>query len=360
MMEMFAQINPGCAPVPYLCEPVHDMMVLVTEWNDDDEQLATQVIDGWMDPRVASGLARSVANLHCQDFDPSFNTGIRNTMVSTFSTLHKKLESMIASTDNSRASLLARTMGTNLCQELASNMLFHYENTRDCLVHSDLHVKNILVEREAAKDGTVSIVDWEMAFSGPIGRDLGSFFPFLLCCALAHAISGKQEEALNLLNTIDQIWEEYAEALRQRGKSEDFISYAFRSIIGWCGRFMFLGFYTSGNHTEDFPLADADDKPTLMDSIGVLSLRFMQWGFDSKYVNFDLEDLRRIFADSIWNEMALITTIKATQPTTSSNKSSVVSGLEIFTRFIGVKRLPVLQNNFATGRLMSLTNSFMA
>ena len=322
MMKAFAQIAPSCVPTPYVCEPVEDMMVLVTEWCDDDEQLARQVIDGHLDPRICSVLARSVAKLHCMDFDRDFNTTIRTTMISTFTTLQNKLETMLDATDDSRAALMVQGMGRKNCQKLVDHIQFLYENTRDCLVHSDLHVKNILVERRRntslgenwfGPTGTFSVVDWEMAFAGPVGRDLGTLFPFPLCCALAHALGGNMEGTINLLNALESIWEEYSRGLRDGGKDEEFINHAFRSIIGWCGRFMFLGFYTSGVHVDDFPINNCTDRNLLLDSIGVLALNFMKSGFNSDDDHLTTTQLLQTFRQTIWQEIAFLVSIKAPQ-----------------------------------------------
>lgn len=305
MMKVFAELAPNSAPFPYLCEPMEDMMVLVTEWCENDEQLASQVSKGHLDPRICAGLARSIASLHCADFDPDFNTGIRKTMVSTFDTMQQKLESMHNSTDSSRATAMVQQMGLKECHEIVDTSRWHYLNSRDCLVHSDLHVKNILVEKTTA-NGTFSLVDWEMAFAGPVGRDLGSFFPFLLSCALAHALRGTHKCSSNLMKSIDIIWDAYSEGLRLGGKSQAFIDYAFRSTLGWCGRFMFLGYFTAGSHVEDMPIDSASDKKILMDSFGVLGLTFMRWGFGVGCAEINPAELRRMFKAAVLTEIALL------------------------------------------------------
>jgi len=319
MMKTFAQVAPGCVPTPYLCEPVDDKMVLVTEWCDNDEQLARQVVmDGTLDPRICSKLARSMAKLHCMEFDPNFNTGIRKTMLSTFDTLQNKLIAMLDDTaDDSRAAKLVHELGRQRCKDLVDTIQYHYENTRDCLVHSDLHVKNILVEQTTTNNGSFgptgafSVVDWEMAFAGPIGRDLGTFFPFPLCCALAHALQGNQNATIDLFSKLGFIWEEYASGLREGGKDEAFINYAFRSAIGWCGRFMFLGFYTSGTHMEDFPIDNSADKQLLLDSIGVLGLKFMLWSFDAtESQRLSATELYEQFRYTIWDEVVFLIATK--------------------------------------------------
>jgi 5-methylthioribose kinase len=311
MMQLFADVAPGTAPLPYLCAPVDDMMVLLTEWCDDEVQLANQVVDGRMDFRVCRKLARSIAKLHCQSFDPEFNTEIRQTMLSTFQTLQNKLESMFKSTDNSRATQLVQSMDLKVWTTLVQTIQHHYEHSRDCLVHSDLHVKNILVDRMAmAGNGSFHVVDFEMAFAGPIGRDLGTFYPFLLGCALAHALSGNWEGTYNLLEAVDLIWEEYSSGLRKEGKSQEFVDYAFQSVLGWCGRFMFLGFFTAGTHVADFPVDNKADRAILLDAIGVLGLKLMLLGFDKKCDDIT-SDFHQLFKNTIWTEIESTITLKA-------------------------------------------------
>ena len=79
---MFSELKPGRVVKPYLCIDVQDdMKLLVTQWASGDEQWANQFIDGDIDTRIVPQLADTLATLHCQDFDPQFNTNVRPCML---------------------------------------------------------------------------------------------------------------------------------------------------------------------------------------------------------------------------------------------------------------------------------------
>lgn len=321
MMELFARLAPGHVPTPYVCQPLDEKMILLTQYCKNDEQLSQQLIKGVTDFRVWKGLAKSIAQLHCIDFDPEFNAGIRTTMLPTFKTLGNKLESMLDDIScASRTTKTVQELGQKKCQTLVDNIQYQYLNARDCLVHSDLHVKNILVERMSLNKkghvfgptGAFSVCDWEMGFAGPIGRDLGTLFAFPLCCALSHALNGNIGATCDILDCIELTWEMYAQTLREGGKDESFVGHAFCSIVGWCGRFMFQGFYTSGNHVEDFPVDNEKDKELLLDTVGVFGIKFMHWAFgESDDVIKKSGERFDMFKLSILHEIAIIISLKA-------------------------------------------------
>lgn len=73
-------------------------------------------------------------------------------------------------------------------------------NKSDCLIHSDSHAFNILVEAKPdeqdldlfAPDGTVVICDFEMTSVGPFGRDAGLVLAWPLACMVAHALKNTE------------------------------------------------------------------------------------------------------------------------------------------------------------------------
>ena len=138
------------APVatPYLCVDVQGMKLLVTQWtNHADEQWANQFIDGVVDDRPVQKLAETLALLHCADFDPEFNTNVRPCMLTIFPAMKEKLQELVTLPDGEggRVAELAKSYGKDLCDQIIDANRANYDD-RDCLVHSDAHAFNILVE----------------------------------------------------------------------------------------------------------------------------------------------------------------------------------------------------------------------
>lgn len=57
------------------------------------------------------------------------------------------------------------------------------------------------------------LCDWEMAFCGPIGRDLGVFLAFPLSCVLAHTANTNISDAYKLLNVAKLFLNSYLDAI---------------------------------------------------------------------------------------------------------------------------------------------------
>ena len=169
--------------VPYLCVDVKEMKLLLTQWaSHADEQWANQFIDGIVDDRPVKKLAQTLALLHCSDFDPDFNNNVRPCMRTIFPAMKEKLQELVAlpEGEGGRVAELAKSYGGDVCDRIIDANLANYED-RDCLVHSDSHAFNILVEAKPevstlerfGPNGDVILCDWEMVFAGPIGRDIG-------------------------------------------------------------------------------------------------------------------------------------------------------------------------------------------
>ncbi len=115
------------------------------------------------------------------------------------------------------------------------------------LIHNNLHVFNILVEKkpdcecleEFAEMGKYILIDWEMAISGPMGRDIGEFFGFPVACILAHGLNGHMVAVKSILKIFNQFWMEYADALSERSQlHEECLVGIYRSAIGWAGFYL--------------------------------------------------------------------------------------------------------------------------
>lgn len=174
VMGKMAERTPGCVVAPFACYDIEDegqkMKLLVTEWSKDDEQLCNQFIDGAVDPRIAPKLASTLATLHTIDFDPEFNEQVKPCMLSLFDQMIayvKKTCEELKPKDRTERHMV--TLGPELMLKTVQANLADY-NTRDCLIHSDSHVFNIIVEAKPSieefenfgPNGNFVIVDWEM------------------------------------------------------------------------------------------------------------------------------------------------------------------------------------------------------
>lgn len=152
-----------------------NMKCLVTEWAKADEQLCNQFIDGSVDPRIASKLAKTFTALHTiTDFDPSFNETVKPCMKSMMKDLTKPaaISASKASNPSDRTEVYCSSLGEALVVKIMNSCIADYDN-RDCLIHSDAHAFNTLVEAKPSIEhletfGTNSYVvlcDWEMAMA---------------------------------------------------------------------------------------------------------------------------------------------------------------------------------------------------
>jgi len=311
------------APIatPYLCVDVQkDMKLLVTEWCESDEQWANQFIDGVVDERIVPKLAQTLALLHLADFDPEFNANVRPCMLTVFPAMKDKLKELnsLPAGDGGRVADLAKSYGQDICDEIIDRNLANY-NERNCLVHSDAHAFNILVEKKPdvsslerfGPKGDVVLCDWEMAFAGPIGRDIGLSWSWPLSCLLAHAANGHAYSVDDsFLHIIEQLWDEYSNVLVRKGnKDEAFLCKTYRNCIAWCGWFVFLGTYVLRCQTDFLPIDEAaseEDKDAMFDAIGVLGLKLLHLGYiddEDDDEELMIEDYRDIFRGILLREI---------------------------------------------------------
>jgi len=174
IMKKMTEKTPECVVAPLACFDIEDegqkMKLLVTEWSNADEQLCNQFIDGAVDTRIAPKLARTLATLHTIDFDPDFNEQVKPCMLSLFDQMIayvKKTCNELKPKDRTERQMVI--FGSELMNTIVEGNLADY-NTRDCLIHSDAHVFNIIVEGKPSIEelenfgskGTFVLVDWEM------------------------------------------------------------------------------------------------------------------------------------------------------------------------------------------------------
>ena len=112
----------------------------------------SQWIDGNVDTRTARPFAKSVANLHAQDVATDFNEAVRPCMVSLWPEFASRYKTYLSSNDDSnRFGKALRDLGEARLEFLFQKNLDSY-NTRQCLLHSDLHCFNVLVEKKPDPD----------------------------------------------------------------------------------------------------------------------------------------------------------------------------------------------------------------
>ena len=160
----------GCWDVLYQGQK---MKILVTEWSKGDEQFSNQFIDGSVDPRIAPKIATTVATLHTiTDFDPDFNEQVKPCMEKLLAHMNDVAREASNSEDpKDRTELYCATLGEEVVMKIINANIANYHQ-RDCLIHSDCHAFNILVEAKPSIEklehyagGTMVLCDWEMAMA---------------------------------------------------------------------------------------------------------------------------------------------------------------------------------------------------
>ena len=108
--------------------------------------------------------------LHTIEFDPNFNEQVKPCMLSLFDQVIEYAKNTCEQmTPKDRTEKYMVVLGSDLMQKILQSNLSDY-NTRDCLIHSDSHVFNIIVEAKPSVEelqsfgpkGNLVLVDWEM------------------------------------------------------------------------------------------------------------------------------------------------------------------------------------------------------
>lgn len=305
------------------------MKLLVVQWAEEDEQLSNQFIDGRADTRVASGLAKTVAKLHKMPCDPSFNEDVKGTMISFIIRMQGNIEKLPSKTN--RTGDLAKSMGNDKLAELGAAICAAYE-TQHCLVHSDVHGFNVLVEpkpsierlQDFGEKGTFKLVDWEMAYVGPVGRDIGIMMAFPIACALSHAISGAEDCAKDVLSFIDTFWVSYKLALCSDEDDNGLpgLPDIYRNACIWLSSFL-LFYHIEEIHLEFLPLKKGTkDYDAVRDSLGVLGLRLLSVGCCPSFDNTSLANLEKMYESAISQQLEAMRIAKLQTPSRVRRSSS--------------------------------------
>jgi thiamine kinase-like enzyme len=295
IMKAMAEKTPGSVVAPLACIDIEDegqkMKLLVTEWSKADEQFCNQFIDGSVDPRIAPKLADTLATLHTLEFDPDFNEQVKPCMLSLFdqmiSYVEKTCEEMKPENRTERFMVIN---GKEAMMKVVNASLADY-NTRDCLIHSDAHVFNIICEAKPSieklenfgPEGTFVLVDWEMSMAGPKGRDVGLALSFPIGCMVAHALAGHLEANHSINEYIVTLLDSYMECMAKAGKTEEELASIMRNIPAWTGWFQFLAFYFLECQLIHFPCETEHDRKYVKDAMGVLGLKLFRLAYDTDY-----------------------------------------------------------------------------
>lgn len=309
------------AVTPYFCINVgDDKKLLVTEFSPLDEQAANQFIDGVVDLRVASKLAHSAAALHgVKDVDPNFNSGIAPFCQDLVSLAEEIFFDgfMKKEVDMDRPTSLAQSFGKEMLDQTITKYRKKLE-VADCMIHGDCHVFNMLVGAKPSietlenfsESGDVVIIDWEFSRVGPIGIDVGYMMPFPIAACLTHALNGELSSSESILKFLDTVWDEYLATV----STERELSDVYNSALSFCG-IILLVYYNMGYHMEFLPLDDADVEglTRVKESLGVIGLKFLSWGFGRSdgEVDLTLPELRKMFKVTVTEEMQRLSPIKA-------------------------------------------------
>lgn len=315
IMKTAASIAPDCVVTPLACWDVkHDgqhMKLLVTDWSEGDEQLSNQFCDGIVDPRVAPQIADTLAKLHnIKEFDPDFNELVKPCMLNLFEQMkHIAQEASNTTNPKDRTEAYCASLGEDIVMKIIEANIANYHQ-RDCLLHSDSHAFNTLVEAKPSIEeletfgpkGTVVLCDWEMSMAGPQGRDIGLALSFPVGCLIAHALNGQSEANESIEVFINTIIDTYLSRMEEAGKTPEEIAALLRNIAGWCGWFQYLGCYILGM-VESYPVESDETVGRHRDALGTLGFKFLRLSYDTDYLaaSASTEEVRKIF-NSLWEE----------------------------------------------------------
>lgn len=317
IMSKMADKTPESVVAPLACFDIEDdgqkMKLLVTEWSKSDEQFCNQFIDGVVDPRIAPKLATTLATLHTIDFEPDFNEQVKPCMLSLFDQMieyvRKTCEEM---KPKDRTETHMVVLGSELMLRTVEANLADY-NTRDCLIHSDSHVFNIIVEAKPSieeletfgPNGNFVLVDWEMCMAGPKGRDVGLALSFPIGCLVAHALGGHLDANESINAFIISLLDTYALRMSEAGKTPEEVASIIRNVTGWTGWFQFLAFYFLNVQMVDFPCETEHDRKYVRDAMGVLGLKLLRLSYDTDYFpeGATTEQVKKMFLSLVEEEV---------------------------------------------------------
>ena len=288
-----------------------DSKLLVTEYTTGfDEQLCNQVIEGEVDPRTAQHIGFALADLSTSDEQNAlvdFNRHVAEGYEGCFIHIGETLGKVLADDDDT-SDFKNLLKGSHDVEDLVSKIAASYKR-RDCLVHNDAHVFNILCEGKPPVEhfanfgatGQVRIVDWEQCSYGSIGRDLGILWAFPVASAINLYRLQEADDSDKVLKWIRLTWAHYSSKVRSnlatgRASSSESeidlrLKLALSQSIGWAGTFMLM-MHTMSFHF-DLLSEQEDDVATaeVRSACACLSLLFIDWGFGEEIQSLSTDDM---------------------------------------------------------------------
>ena len=320
IMKKVSSHAPDCVVPPLalwdLDQDGHQMKLLVTEWSKADEQFCNQFIDGTVDPRIAPKIANTLAALHnIKDYDPEFNAQVNDCVLNLFSQIRQvELENSRKTNPKDRTEAYSASLGEEVLMKSIDAIIADC-TTRECLMHSDAHVFNMLVEAKPSvaelenfgPEGTFVLCDWEMCTVGPAGKDVGLALSFPMACAITHTLNGSLEAKDSIQAYINSFLDTYICRMIESGKTEKEAASILRKGLAWGGYFAHAAFYVMNVQIEAAPVESEEQKTCVRDSMGVLGLKLIRLGFDADFVSASagLKEIRQVFASLLEEEVAL-------------------------------------------------------
>jgi thiamine kinase-like enzyme len=295
MMDMFSKHHSDMVATPLGRFDIKGkdgkaMKLMVTEWCENDEQLANQFIEGMVDLRLAPKMAAAMATLHTQPFDPQFNAAACKYVLAVWEGMREEVDTQSIPPEAERKATRTETR----CQELGRVKLNGIVDaslanfcSQECLVHNDYHAFNMIVELKPSctsletfgSKGSITIVDWEMAMVSSAGRDVGLTHCFPSMCAIAHALAGHQNLASNIIEFNNMVWGAYDSEMRAHGKDENDLGKVFCDALG-C-----VPYYCWHAHIDHLNIDCESGVEYVRDCVGYIWMTLMSWAFGG-----DVED----------------------------------------------------------------------
>lgn len=318
IMMAVSEIAPGSVVKPLgcwdLCQDEQNMKLFVTEWSSADEQFCNQFIDGVVDSRIAPKLAETLASLHSiKDFDPEFNANVKPCMENMLEQMRVYVSEVCAhDMPRSRTEKYCVETGHDVLSKVIDGIIANYHQ-RDCLIHSDSHVFNILVESKPSIEelesfgpsGKMVLCDWEMAMAGPMGRDVGLAISFPIACYVAHALNG--EVVQSIFEYITVLVDCYLDKMEEAaGITDSKKVVLYRNIIGWSGWFQFIALHWKKCQDSYPDKGNASNAAYVQDSMGLLGLMMMRFALDGDTQSNNsatLDDVKSAFTAMLRDEV---------------------------------------------------------
>ena len=83
----------------------------------------------------------------------------------------------------------------------------------------------------------------EMAYVGPIGKDIGLALIVPLSCMVVQALNGQRDAVENIAAFNKSLIDTYMDRMEEAGKSEEELATIMRKIVGWVGMRGYLVWY---------------------------------------------------------------------------------------------------------------------